>query len=346
MVGPILHVDADSFFASVAMRRRPDLYEVPFAVVAHVYIASANYPARARGVTSGQLVHEAVAACPDLVLQDVDRDEVESVSDHLFDIFGRHAVSVEPGSLEEAFLDVGARDGTAAIAAARAIRAETSTTLGIPVSVGVARTRLMAKLASRRAKPDGIYTIGPPEERHLRATLPLSEVWGIGAKTIERLRLSGYGTLGELSTASDEELRRVCGVTMSRRLTAIRAGTDESAVRGLDRRTSLSSEGAISGFGRADLLPADLVQQCVRRVCHRATRAGLLASTLSLSLRLTSSRSLAPLKAGAPVPTDNAATWTTIARTLLTRGPAAGVTGVRVTLSGLIAAEDVTPPLF
>ena len=92
----MLHVDADAFFASVALRSRPDLAGRPVAVVAHVYIASANYPARARGVRSGSLVQDALRQCPELVLIDVPRAEVEEVGDALFDIFHSAARAVEP----------------------------------------------------------------------------------------------------------------------------------------------------------------------------------------------------------------------------------------------------------
>lgn len=346
MPAAILHVDADSFFASVAMRTRPQLRQVPFAVVAHTYIASANYPARDRGVRSAMLTWEALAVCPELVLLDVDRGEVERVSDDLFDIFGRHAVSVEPGSLEEAFLDVKAQDGRDAADKARALRADVEHRIGITVSVGIGRTKLMAKLASRRAKPDGIHEITPAAERRLRDALPLTDVWGVGAKTLERLRLSGYATVGELATAPPDELRRICGLAMARRLTAIREGTNDAVVRGLERRSSLSSEGTIAGYGRPDLLAAELLQQCLSRVCHRAARAGMAAATLSLSVRIADARPLPPAKVTVTVPGNDSEFWLPEASALLGRHRDAAVTGMKVTLSGLTPVVDVLTPLF
>lgn len=347
MHAPILHVDADSFFASVAMRTRPHLREVPFAVVAYSYIASANYPARARGVTSAMFTWQALAMCPGLVMIDVDRDEVARVSEALFDIFDAHAASVEPGSQEEAFLDVKARDEIDAAHRAQALRSDVESQLGISVSVGIGRTKLMAKLASRRAKPNGVYTIGEAEAQTLRHTLPLVDVWGIGDKTVERLRLSGYATIGELAGATDDELRHICGLAMSRRLTAIRTGTDDAEVRGLDRRSSLASEGAIAGYGRPDYLPADLLEQCVRRVCRRLSKAGLAASSLSLSLRTSGDRPLHHAKVAIDVPTNDPSLWLAQAGPLLTQEPGGGaITGIKVTLSGLAPVGGITPPMF
>jgi DNA polymerase-4 len=303
-VPPILHADADSFFASVVLRSHPELRSSPMAVVVHGFVASSNYPARERGVTGGMLVTDARRRCPGLALFDVPQGEVEETADALFDLFGSVARAVEPGSMEEAFLDVGAGDAVgagdgigvgggigagggdaAAVRAAVELRRRAWQELGIPVSVGVGRTKLMAKLASRAAKPDGLHVIDAATEQRLRTTLPLRKVWGVGRSTLERLETLGVRRLGDLDAVLPERLLDACGTMMTRRLLAIRAGTDDAVVRPVSERTVLSSEGSIAGYARPDWTVAELVETCIRRVCKRAMRAGLGATGLTIVVR-------------------------------------------------------------
>ncbi|PRY69894.1 DNA polymerase-4 [Glaciihabitans tibetensis] len=342
----LLHADADSFFASVVLRRRPDLVPVPVAVSAHVFVASPNYPARARGVRGGMLVHEALRICPELVVIDVPRTEVEEASDALFDIFHQSAHTVEPGSMEEGFLDPGTSDVGAAVELARTIRRRAMVELGLPVSVGIGRTKLMAKLASRAAKPDGLYVIDAQREAELRSSLPVGDVWGIGAHTKERLRLIGVHRLHDLDRISPDELKRVCGTTMSSRLQRIREGTDEATLHPVEGRTSLSSEGSITGFARPDWTPTELVAACTLRVCRRAERAGLAAAGLSLTVKSEAVGPVIVLKHQAPDPTSDLNYWAAVSRDLLTQQTLPRVVGVRVTLTGLVPPNRIPPTLF
>lgn len=269
--GLLLHADVDAFFASVVLRSRPGLIDVPMAVTAHVYVASANYVARGRGVRSGTLAQEALLRCPELILIEVPRAEVEDASDTLFDLFKECAVAVEPGSMEEGFLDVGTGDADTARTAADGIRRRAAAELGLPVSIGIGRTKLIAKLASRAAKPDGLRIIGPDEEARIRETLLLAKTWGVGDRTAERLAQIGATTLGDLDDVSHDDLERLCGVGMARRLRGFRDGTDDATVRPVENRTTLSAGGSIAGFQRPDHTSAELVALSVARVCHRAT---------------------------------------------------------------------------
>ena len=342
----LLHVDADSFFASVVLRRRPELAARPVAVVAHVFVASANYPARDRGVRGGMLAHEAQRLCPELILIDVPRDEVEDVSDALFDIFNDSARAVEPGSMEEAFLDVGTPDWETATEAGRALRTRVARQLGIPVSVGIGRTKLMAKLASRAAKPDGLYAIGVEEELGLRETLPVDDVWGLGAKTVERLRLIGAVRLGDIDGIAHDELQRVCGTTMARRLRRIRDATDDAVLHPVEGRTSLSSEGTISGYNRRDWTPVELMEAGIARVCRRADRAGLAATGITVTLRPESPSPAVVLKHRATDATADPSYWVETMRGELAITPLSRLVGVRATLTGLLAPEQVQQTLF
>ncbi|WP_166793333.1 Y-family DNA polymerase [Cryobacterium lactosi] len=343
---PVLHVDADAFFASVALRSRPELTARPVAVVAHVYIASANYPARARGVRSGMLATDALRQCPELTLIDVPRAEVEEVGDALFDIFHGCATAVEPGSIEEAFLDVGATDWAAAIHAGHALRRRVASELGIPISVGVGSTKLMAKLASRRAKPDGLYVIEAGEEAELRTTLPLTDVWGIGATTLARLTRIGVFRLGDVDGIPQNELQHVCGTAMARRLWRIRAGTDDALLRPVEQRTVLTAEGSTAGYGRPDHTPQELTLACVERLCKRATRAGLAGTGITLTLRPETGGKAIVLKRTLVGATTGRDTWLSVAADLLAGERVPRLAGLRVSLTGLLPLDRVQHTLF
>jgi len=344
--GPILHADADSFFASVALRTRPELAAQPVAVVAHVYIASANYPARARGVRAGTLVQDALRQCPELILIDVPRAEVEEVGDALFDIFHDSALAVEPGSVEEAFLDVGAIDAAGAVEAGQVLRRRVARELRIPISVGVGRTKLMAKLASRRAKPDGLLVIDADQESALRMTLPITEVWGIGATTLQRLTRIGVLRLGDVDGIPRNELQHVCGTAMARRLWRIREGTDDALVRPVEARTALTAEGSTAGFARPDKTPAELVRACVDRLCHRADRAGLAGTGITLTLRPEPAGKAIVLKRTLAAATTGRDTWLAVAEDLLAGERVPRLAGLRVTLTGLLPLDRVHDTLF
>ncbi|NQX30015.1 DNA polymerase IV [Microbacteriaceae bacterium VKM Ac-2854] len=342
----LLHVDADAFFASVALRSRPDLVHRPVAAVAHVFVASANYPARARGVRGGMLLQAALHQCPELVQIELPSAEIEEAGDALFDLFNEYARAVEPGSIEEAFLDVGANSVAEAVAAGQSLRRRVRHQLGITVSVGVGRTKLMAKLASRRAKPDGLRIIGPDEEANLRNSLTLDDVWGVGPATRARLTTLGVVRLGDLDRISTAELQRACGVTMANLLQRIRAGTDDAVMRPVAHRSTLSSEASTSGYARADHSPAEMASICLKRVCRRAERAGLVATGLTLQLRPESEGAMLTLKGRGIEVTADPASWEAIALDLLARASPPSLSGLRVTLTGLVARESAPQTLF
>lgn len=263
----LLHADADAFFASVAIRHRPELRHRPAAVVSHL-VMSANYPARASGVTSAMPVREALRRCPDLVLLDHSAEEQVEASAGLMALFGRLARRVEPGSMEEAFLDPGAADP---VALARELRAAADTELGLPVTVGVGRTRLIAKLASRRAKPDGLLVVDPATEAAWRAELTVADTWGAGPRTASRLADHGVVAIRELAGWDEPRLAAVVGVAQARKLLAIRDGVDDASVRLLGPRRSVSAS--------RTLAPASSHPTAVRR--HLDLVAGVALERLA-----------------------------------------------------------------
>jgi len=342
---PLLHADADSFFASVALRSRPELVGLPVAAVAHVFVASATYPARALGVHGGMSVREAQARCPGLVLVEVPHAEVEEVADALFDLFGECADRVEPGSVEEAFLDVGAGSWDEAAAAGHALRRRAAAELGIPVSVGVGRTKLMAKLASRAAKPDGLHVLGSDREHELRSTLAVDDVWGIGPTTRARLAVLGVRRLADLDAVPGDRLRSVCGTAMARRLLAIRLGADDAQVRPVSARRQLSAEGSTAGWDRADRTPAELAAACADRLHHRAGRAGLTGTELRVVATPHDGAAVTLRRAGLPTGLD-AAGLRAAATELVESTELPPITGLRVTLAGLVPAGSEPLALF
>lgn len=343
---PILHADADSFFASVVMRRRPDLQSRPMAVTVHVFIASANYPARCHGVRGGMLTSEALARCPELQLVDVPRGEVEDVGEALLDLFAELADAVEPGSIEEAFLGVGQCSWEEAVDIGVEVRRRARVDLGIPVSVGVGRTKLFAKLGSRAAKPDGLLVIRGEEERRMRSELPIADVWGIGRATRKRLAELDVARLSDLDAIPDDRLRRVCGTAMMRRLRSIRLGTDDAVVRSESDRTTLSSEAATSGYERRDATVTEMLEACISRIVRRAAKAGLVADGLKVDLFPAGEGRVVSLSARRPSADAGAAEWLTVAEELARDAELPALRGLRVSLTGLVRAEWITEPLF
>ncbi len=344
--GPLLHADADAFLASVVTRGRPALAARPLAVVNTVIVASPNYLARALGVHSGMLVVEALRRCPELVVVDVPQAEVEEVGDALFDLFHAFADAVEPGSIEEAFLDTSHLSWNEAVDVAQALRRRARRELRIPVTVGVGRTKLMAKLASRAGKPDGLHVIDPDDEPGVRADLLLADLWGVGDTTAGRLRAHGVTRLRHLQHLPAPQLRQLCGTTMAVRLTRIHDGTDDADVRAVRGRTSMSAEGALEGYGRPDHTPDEVLDSCVARVCHRVSRAGLAGDRLALVLRDPSGRPVSVRHSPTIEATAQPEVWLPIAQTLLHREPPPPLSRLGVTLGGLVPADQVQGALF
>jgi DNA polymerase IV len=226
------------------------------------------------------------------------------------------------------------------------LRRRAAQELGLPVSVGVGRTKLMAKLASRAAKPDGLLVVGEDDERRLRATLPVEDVWGIGARTLERLRHLGVRHLGELAAVSDGDLRSTCGTAVFRRLRAIQAGNDDAVVRSLEDRTSVSSETSTKGFQRADRTPDELVAVCVQRLCHRLRTAGQRARVLTLALQPEQPGPALVRRRAVLDATADPEFWLAVARELLHESAPPPLSGARATATDLTGAREAQATLF
>lgn len=210
-----------------------------------VVVACASYEAREWGVQAGMTVGEAIAVCPRLRVVPLRSDAYAAASAALFAVFRRFAARIEPGSMEEAFLDTRAAPWATAEQLAAAVQRAVWQDAGLPVTVGAGRTKLMAKLATRSVKPRGLRVIQPAEERYLRPALLVDELWGVGEATRERLRQHNIRTVADIGVVHPEHLRDIAGTQMARRLATIAAGTDDATVRPERPRRSFSVQRAV-----------------------------------------------------------------------------------------------------
>jgi DNA polymerase-4 len=226
---PILHVDADAFYVSVEQRDDPALRDRPVAVVTDV-VCCASYEARAARVRSGMSEDEAHARCPELVIVAPRWDAYAEASGRLFDLLVGCAEVVDAPSSSEAFLDLDTDDWDDAADDGDQIRRRVRTQLGLPISIGIGRTKLLAKIANGRAKPDGLVVIGPEREPRVRASLRIDQLWGVGRVTCGKLAVQGIANLADVKAYSARDLAPLVGRSMARRLDAMAHGQDDARV--------------------------------------------------------------------------------------------------------------------
>jgi DNA polymerase IV len=335
----ILHADCDAFFASVAQRNDPALRGLPVAVGPGIVMA-ATYEARAFGVRSAMPAEKARRLCPGLVVVKADFDSYVRASRQLFRIFRDTAPVVEGMSLEEAFLDVRGlgRISGHPVEIAVALRKRVRDEIGLPLSVGVARTKGVAKMASKLSKPEGLLAVSRAGELPFLHPLKVERLWGVGASTAQKLHTAGIETVGQVAAMTREELEAVLGTAGARSLHAFALGRDPRRVRiGSGRR----SVGAQRGLGLSRLRPGDLdatLVSLVDRVTGRMRKGGHVGRTVVLRLRFgdyaraTRSRTLPHATAGSePI----LAVARALARQAMPEMRRRGVTMVGLTVSGL-----------
>jgi DNA polymerase IV len=282
----ILHADADAFFASVEQRDDPRLRGRPVIVGGGVVLA-ASYEAKAFGVRTAMGGRQALRLCPRAVVVPPRMAAYTEASKALYAVFEDMSPLVEGLSIDEAFLDVRGMEriaGSAADIAVR-LRCEARDRVGLPVTVGIARTKFLAKVASAVAKPDGLLLVPPEEERSFLHPLPVERMWGVGTATAGRLRERGISTVGDLARVPAPALAAMLGQAAGGHLHALANLQDPRPVRTRPRRRSIGSQHA-RGRSRSSLedIDADLVA-LVDRVMRRVRAAHRVGRTVVLRLR-------------------------------------------------------------
>src|SRR5688572_9904284 len=266
----ILHADLDAFYASVEQLLEPSLRGKPIAVGGGVVLA-ASYEAKAFGVRGGMPGRRARELCPQLVFVPGRFDEYRRLGDAAIEVMGDFTPLVERLSIDEAFADV---KGCTRLFGpppeiARAVRRRVREELGLPISIGVARTKHLAKIASQVAKPDGLKVVEPETELMFLHDLPVALMWGVGPATQARLAERGVQTIGQLADMPGWSLQRAVGRAIGEKLTALAWNRDPRAIA-THRRSR--SAGAQSSLGRK---PADerVIRPALRHLADRvATR--------------------------------------------------------------------------
>ncbi|XP_062022940.1 DNA repair protein REV1 isoform X2 [Rosa rugosa] len=245
---PIIHIDMDCFFVSVVIRQRPELKDRPVAVChsdnpkGTAEISSANYPARDYGVRAGMFVRDAKALCPHLVILPYDFEAYEEVADQFYDILHKHCRKVQAVSCDEAFLDVTYLEGVDMDMLASTVRQEIFETTGCTASAGIARNMLMARLATRTAKPDGQCNIPPERVDDYLYELPIKTLPGIGHVLEEKLKKRNVLTCGQLRMIPKDSLQKDFGIKIGEMLWNHSRGIDNRLVGVIQESKSIGAE--------------------------------------------------------------------------------------------------------
>ncbi|NUR84685.1 MAG: DNA polymerase IV [Nonomuraea sp.] len=282
----ILHADLDAFYASVEQRDDRALRGRPVIVGSGVVLA-ASYEAKACGVRTAMNGRAARRLCPQAVVVEPRMSAYAAASRAVFDVFERTTPLVEGLSIDEAFLDVA---GLRAIAGApeqiaRKLRADVREQVGLPITVGVARTKFLAKVASGVAKPDGLLVVPPDGEMDFLRPLPVERLWGVGPVTAAKLHNLGVSTVGEVAELAEAGLVSMLGRAAGLHLHALAHNRDSRPVQVGRRRRSIGAQRALGRARRTHPeLDATLVG-LVERVAQRLRKAGRVARTVTLRLR-------------------------------------------------------------
>ena len=283
----ILHADLDAFYASVEQRDDPRLRGRPVIVGAGVVLA-ASYEAKAYGVRTAMGGGQARRLCPQAVVVRPRMSAYSEASKAVFEVFEDSTPLVEGLSIDEAFLDVrGMRRiaGTPTEIAAR-LRRDVREHVGLPITVGVARTKFLAKVASGVAKPDGLLVVPPDAELAFLHPLPVERLWGVGPVTARKVRDLGITTVGQVAELAEGVLVSILGRASGRHLHALAHNRDPRRVRTGRRRRSIGSQRALGRRAPRsfDALDANLVA-IVDRVARRLRAGRRVCRTVVLRLR-------------------------------------------------------------
>ena len=289
----ILHADLDAFYASVEQLLDPSLRNRPIAVGGSVVLA-ASYEARSYGVRGGMPGWMARQLCGELRFVGGHFGRYQELGDKVVSVFHDFTPRVERVSIDEAFLDVAGaiRLFGAPAEIATAIRQRVRDEIGLPLSVGVARTKHLAKVASQVAKPDGLVVVEPAEERRFLDSLPIGLIWGVGPTTERRLHESGIYTIGQLANTGSPILSSLLGHAAGAKLAALSANVDARTVETHARSKSMGAQAALGRQSPTPELIRETLAYLIDRVAGRLRRAGLAGRTITVRVRFAQLRSV------------------------------------------------------
>src|SRR5579859_6195603 len=270
MEATILHADLDAFYASVEQLLDPSLRGKAIAVGGGVVLA-ASYEARAFGVKSAMSGREARRLCPQLIFVQGHFSEYQRLGDAAIQIVGDYTPLVERLSIDEAFADVAGCTHLFGPAPeiARTIRRRVRSELGLAISVGVARTKHLAKIASQVAKPDGLVVVDPSTELAFLHDLPVELMWGVGPVTKARLADAGVTTIGQLAQSSPGAMERLLGRAAGRKLTALAWNRDPRSIQTQRRAHSAGAQSALGRRPATEAVFRPVLQHLADRIAPR-----------------------------------------------------------------------------
>lgn len=336
----ILHADLDAFYASVEQLLDPSLRGRPVLVGQGIVLAC-SYEAKAHGVRTPMPTRDAKHLCPDAVVVDGHFERYLGFSEQVMAVIEDASPIMEQISIDEAFIDV---SGTTHLLGspteiARAIRTRVRDEIGLPISVGVATTKFLAKIASARAKPDGLVVVAPGTETDFLHPLPVEAMWGVGRVTAAKLHRLGICTIGELAQVPPGALTAAIGAGAAGAFHSLAWNRDPRSVRGGRRAGSVGSQQAL-GRGLTDPGELDVVVLGLAdRIGRRLRKKGRSGSTLSLRARFPGPR-LISRSHTLPSPTSSTAALANLGSVLL--GRAMDVSDEPVTLVGMSVSNLTT----
>ena len=317
----ILHVDMDAFYASIEQRERPELRGEPVIVGGsreRGVVATCSYQARPYGVHSAQPMSEALERCPDAVVVEPRMSLYAEVSSEIMEILGNYTPLVEKLSLDEAFLDMsGSRRlfGEPREMAAQ-IRADIHQETDLTASVGIAKNKFLAKLASDLDKPDGVTEIPRGSEREYIAPMDVGKIWGVGPKAKQTLNELGLETIGDVADADEAWLRSELG-NFAGHIQSLARGEDERPVVADSEQKSVGSEGTLRENISRPGPAADQLRGHCQTVARELRKKELKARGVRVKVRYDDTFSLATRQVKLPTAADDSKTLFETAKTRL-----------------------------
>ena len=289
----ILHADLDAFYASVEQMLNPSLRGKPVAVGGGVVLA-ASYEAKAFGIRSGMPGRTARELCPELLFVSGHFKEYQRLGDAAMRVVGDFTPAVERISIDEAFADVAGTEHLFGRPAeiAKAIRRRVRMELGLPISVGVARTKHLAKIASQVAKPDGLIVVHPATELEFLHHLPVEMMWGVGPATEARLAAIGVLTIGQLAKTSPRSLDRLLGRAASEKLGALAWNRDPREIKTHRRAQSAGAQSALGKQQAAERVFRPALRHLADRIGSRLRAKSRFGRTVTVRVRFADLRSV------------------------------------------------------